>query len=433
MDYQEALSRLHGLSSFGIRPGLARIEELLRRLGEPQRRIPAYIHVAGTNGKGSVSSMLNAISLAAGKDTALFTSPHLHSHTERYRVNGQPIPEGEFARLFGQVLAAIDGMVAEGWESPTEFEAATALAFLYFADAQVEMAIIEVGLGGDMDSTNVIDSRYQVITNIGMDHMAYLGNTIPEIAACKAGIIKPGSQVVCGAEGAALPVIAARAAELDSHLFTLGREIRLLNSRLTPQGSYFDLAVAGQEYQQLFLPLLGAYQLNNAALAVAAAQLAGFSPEQIRRGLAQTSWPGRLEIISQQPLVALDGAHNAPATQVLAQALQDYWPDKKILCLMSMLADKQREEALSPLLPHLAYGIVTTSPYASRQGDWQQLAQLCQQGGLPAKTIANRVQACDRALSLLRSGAYDMLLVCGSLYLLGDVRLYLLEKLGGLH
>jgi len=429
MDYQEALTRLHSLTSFGIRPGLERIEELLRRLGDPQRRVPRYIHVAGTNGKGSVSAMLDSISRAAGLRTALFTSPHLHSHAERYRVNGEPIPEGDFVRLFGQVLAAIQSMQADGWESPTEFEAATALAFLHFAEARVELAVIEVGLGGDMDSTNVIESKLQVITNIGMDHMAYLGNSIPEIARCKAGIIKPHSQVVSAAEGEALPVIEEVAAAQDSRLFRLGRELRLFPGKLSAEGSSFSLELEGKSYADLFLPLLGRHQLANAALAVAAAQLAGFSEEVIRRGLAAVCWPGRLELLSTDPMVLLDGAHNAPAARVLAQALQDYWPEKKILCLMSMLADKQQEEALAPLLPHFSRVIVTSSPYASRQGDWQQLAALCRAGGVPADCIEDRQEACDAALEALRSGEYELLLVCGSLYLLGDVRLYLMNAL----
>lgn len=428
MNYQNALEKLHGLRSFGIRPGMERIRELLRRLDDPQLRIGRYFHVAGTNGKGSVSMMLQEISRASGLRTALFTSPHLHSHRERYRVDGQPIGEQTFCLLFEEVLAAIESMVAEGWESPTEFEAATALAFRFFAEEQVELAVMEVGLGGNLDSTNVLPGGIQIITNIGMDHMDYLGNSIPEIARCKAGIIKPGSPVVTGAEGEALPVIAGVAAEQGAKLFSLGREIRLMGSRLCEEGSFFGLEVAGRGYKELFLPLLGRHQLKNAPLAVAAAQLGGFSEEAIRQGLANTRWPGRLELISRDPQVLLDGAHNAPATQALAQALQDYWPGKRILCLMSMLADKQWEEALQPLLPLLSRAIVTSSPYSARQGDWRELAALCQAGGVAADCIENRQEACDAALAALRAGDYELLLVCGSLYLIGDVRLYLLDQ-----
>lgn len=427
MDYQEALERLHSLLSFGVRPGLSRIQELLRRLGDPHRRIPSFIHVGGTNGKGSVSAMLDSMIRADGKQTGLFTSPHLHSHTERYRVNGQPIPEPVFANLFARVWSCIQQIQSEGWESPTEFEAATALAFLYFAECQVDVAVIEVGLGGDMDSTNVIPSRLQIITNVGMDHMAYLGSTIPEIARCKAGIIKPGSTVITGADGEALPVIADEVQQQGATLLTLGRDIQILHSQVGRSGSTVDLSVSGRQYRELVIPLLGRHQIANGALAVAGAQQVGIPECAIRKGLAATVWPGRLEIISQQPLVVLDGAHNAPATQVLSQALAEYWPEKRILCLIGMLADKQREESLAPLLPRLSRAIVTPPAFAERVGDWQRLVEICQAGGVPAQAVEDRHQACDEAVALVRAGEYDMLLVCGSLHLLADVRLYLLE------
>ena len=281
-----------------------------------------------------------------------------------------------------------------------------------------------------MDSTNVIPSRLQIITNVGMDHMAYLGSTIPEIARCKAGIIKPKSIVITGAEGEALSIIQDIAAQQDASLWTMGQDIQILRSQLGPSRSMVDLLVADRQYRDLCIPLLGRHQIVNGALAVAGAQQAGTSADAIRQGLAETVWPGRLEVISHKPLVVLDGAHNAPATQVLSQAIADYWPDKRILCLLGMLADKQREASLAPLLPWFQRAIVTPPAFAERVGDWQHLVDICQAGGVPAQAVADRHKACDVALDLVRRGEYDMLLVCGSLHLLADVRLYLLEAAG---
>ncbi len=211
MDYQQALAKMAGLARFGINPGLDRIRELLARLGHPEQRIGQVVHIAGTNGKGSVAAMLSAIGTAGGRKTALFTSPHLVSHTERYQINGQPISEAAFATVAEQVFQALEAMLAAGWESPTEFETATAIALTWFAGQGTELAVIETGLGGVIDSTNAVRGDIAVITTIALDHLDYLGHSLAEIAAVKAGIIKPGALVITGATEPALSVIAAKA------------------------------------------------------------------------------------------------------------------------------------------------------------------------------------------------------------------------------
>lgn len=427
MDYQQALQKMAELARFGINPGLSRISELMRRLGHPQQRIGHYIHIGGTNGKGSVAAMLNSISIAAGRRTALFTSPHLHSHTERYQINGQPIAEADFAAVAEPVFAALDAMLADGWESPTEFEVATAIALSYFAREQAELAIVEVGMGGSIDSTNVIDAELSIITNIAFDHMDYLGQTLEEIAQVKAGIIKPGATVLSGASGAALAVIAAEAERQGARLLALNRDIYYQTVLLSDSGAFLRVGLLQSTYPKLFLPLLGAYQIPNCALAVAAAELAGFKERDIVSGLLRVQWPGRLEVLSRDPLLVVDGAHNAAGMAALAESLHLYWPGRRILCLLGMLADKQREQALEPLLPLLKQAIITPPPYSSRVGDWQKLADICAAGGVPAQLIEDNQAAGEQALSLLRQGEFDMLLVCGSLYLLGPLRRQLLS------
>ena len=289
MEYTEALAKLHGLQRFGVKPGLERVGELLRRLGDPQlapgRR---YVHIAGTNGKGSCGAMLQAMLLAADRSVGFFSSPHLLHHCERYRINGRPLSENDFARLFGLIWPQIESMTAEGWESPTEFEAVTALSLLAFEQARAEWAIMECGLGGLYDSTNIIRAELALITNIALDHMDYLGSTIPEIAAQKAGIIHPGLQVVTAAAAPALEVIGEQAASCGDRLLSYGKDFSAVVLEDSDCGLTLDIRTGAKEYRELRLPLLGSFQAENAACAVQAAELLGLDERAIRQGLGET-------------------------------------------------------------------------------------------------------------------------------------------------
>lgn len=426
MDYEQALEQLHSLSRMGVHPGLERISELSRRLGRPEQRAGRLIHIAGTNGKGSVAAMLDAMLRAAGSKTGLFTSPHLHCHRERYRIDGESISRERFAGLLTRVAEASAAMIGAGWEAPTEFETVTALALLWFAEEQVEQAVIEVGLGGRTDSTNIINARFAVITNVGMDHMDFLGPTLRDIATYKAGIIKQGAQVVTAAEGEALRVIEAEAARQQACLLVLGRDFSVEAARLGVHGGSFDLRMTDRVYRGLQIPLAGRHQLTNAALAVQMAELLGLPETTIREGLAATRWPARLELIAGQPPVLLDGAHNAAGMAALTAALDELWPDQKIVCLLGMLADKEREQALQLLLPRIRAAVVTPPPYLSRCGDWQLPAELIRESGKAAEAIEDNRQALRRALQLAADA--DLLLVCGSLYLVAAIRDHLREE-----
>ncbi len=424
--YQESLSFLQDLAKFGVNPGLSRIRELLRRLGDPQKQLPHILHIGGTNGKGSTAACCESILRQAGYRTGFFSSPHLASHRERYRVDNQWIGEEDFAALVSRIAPEITAMVAQGWESPTEFELATACALLHFAQRGVDWAVLEVGMGGAIDSTNIADGHIAVLTNVALDHCAYLGDTVSQIARVKAGIIKPGATVISGVSGEALPVVADACQKQQAALQLLGRRILVQNPRVDEAGGTFDLFLPSGEYPGLRLNLPGFYQLENGALAVAACAAAGCPEQAIRQGLAQARWPGRLEVVCRRPLILLDGAHNPHGVAALVRSLEQLWPHRRRVGLLGMLADKERRQAVSLLAPALAAAIVTPPPYLSRQGDWQTLAEHCAACGLPAQAIADNRQALQAALA--QTGSEDMLVITGSLYLIAAMRQLLTEE-----
>ncbi len=437
--YAKALHFLAERTKFGINLGLQRVEKLLALLGNPHRQgAPKYIHVGGTNGKGSVSIMLAEILQACGYKTGLFTSPHLHSYRERFRLNGQPLSKAELVHQLAIIQPLLDQMAAAGEEAPTEFEISTALALHYFTEQQADWAVIEVGMGGEIDSTNVIQPELAVITNVAMDHMAYLGETVAEIAAVKAGIIKPGVPTLTAAQNqAALAVLQKRAAVKDTSLEQLGRDFAYLPRKVAESGQIFDwqkLAVNNSDennlvYADLSIQLLGEHQLANASLAVAAAAKLDLPEAAVRQGLAAARWPGRLEIVNRQPLTVLDGAHNVAGMQALSGALQQYWPGRPIVAVLGMLADKERAEALRLLLPLVSRAVITKVP-SPRAGDWQALAEICQEFAVPCQLVESVPQAVAAGRQILQSdelnGEEPLFLVTGSLYMLAEARAYLL-------
>ncbi|MCL1975744.1 MAG: bifunctional folylpolyglutamate synthase/dihydrofolate synthase [Firmicutes bacterium] len=428
MNYLSALAEMKNLCSPAIKPGLERIEALLSELGHPEYGIRA-VHVGGTNGKGSVCAMLDSIFLAAGCSTGRFTSPHLHDFRERCLINGEMLSEKQTATLLVRINEALKALIRRGGPLPTEFEASTALALLAMTEAKVDWAILEVGLGGRYDATNVVNAPIAIITNIGRDHMEYLGESIAEIAWEKAGIIKEGAEVFSGATGEALQVIEQEAASQKATICRLGQELLYSLLRHNDAEQYVKISTPCRVYKNMRLSLLGAHQGANAALAVAAAERVGLSEAAIYTGLAASQHPARLEIISYQPLIVLDGAHNVPAMAVLAQAVRDYWPKRRCLALIGMLADKERKQALAQITPYLSEVIISRPPLLYRSEDWALAADFCtdlQINIKPENIIEDIPTACAHALALLPK--YDMMLVCGSLYLVAAVRAFMLER-----
>ncbi len=425
MDYRASIEFLRHRSKFGIHLGLDRITELLHRLGDPQQKME-IIHVTGTNGKGSVCAMLESM-LRIKRKTGLFTSPHLHTYRERFRINHRKISEEDFAALVTDLAPVLDALEAEGVEPPTEFELYTALALQYFAAQGVETAILEAGLGGGLDSTKAARGKWAVITNVALDHMDYLGDTVEDIAQAKAGILEPGGWLATGAKEGALTVINQIAAAQNVTMEVLGQEIyyRHLADDDGSYGQYFSLRTPRRFYESLYIPLLGRHQLGNAGLAVAMAEQVGADEEDVLQGLARVRWPGRLEIAGKRPLIVLDGAHNYHGMAALADALLMYWPQKRIIAVLGMLADKERQKALSLILPQLSKVIISRPPL-ERAGDWRHMVDICEEQGVPAQAIENVGEACQQALDLAEEG--DLVLVSGSLYLVAEARCWLRQR-----
>lgn len=425
-DYEKALQVLGELTRFGINLGLERITALLGCLGSPQDRLPA-IHIAGTNGKGSTSAILSSVLRETGRRVGTYTSPHLESYTERITVNGVPIPEEEFARLLLELIPAFDQVRAKTGENPTEFEVLTALAFLHFFRQKADIVVLEAGLGGDIDSTNVIkDPLLSIITNISVEHTEYLGKTIEEIAVKKSGIIKPGCPAVTAVTSEeALRVLKEKAQKERAPLYEVYREVSWRPLEEKPEGQTFWVKTKRQEYGELFLPLKGEHQLINGATALLALEvLAGrgweISDAQIINGFGKVKWPGRLEQVRANPAVILDGAHNPAGLKTLAD-----WLEKKrnefdrVILVIGMLADKDRLESARLIEPFVDKVFITRPP-SLRAGNWQELAAYFRKDAADLKTIEDLSRALSAALA--EAGPRDLVMVTGSLYLIGEAR-----------
>lgn len=439
MEYPEAIHYIQNLTRFGINFGLGRITELLHRLGNPHMSL-RVIHIGGTNGKGSTAAMTTSILKAAGYKTGAFTSPHLHSYTERYCINGEEISFKRIAELITCLRFHLDSMVSEGFEHPTEFEVSTALAFQYYLEEKVDFLILEVGLGGAIDSTNVVKPLIAIITNVSMDHMNYLGHTVEEIASVKAGIIKDGIPVitaaddlkamdviykVCQKKGA--PLIKIECLEADDQPSFLYRRVfwKSEDRDFSLEGQKFAVkGLSGNYYENLFLNLLGRHQLVNAATAIATAEALmeqGYSipVNALYRGLADVRWPARLEIFKREPLIVLDGAHNYNGAKVLRKALEDYFPGKGIVLVLGMLGDKQRVEVVSELVPAVRC-VVITRPNSSRAGDWKYLAEVARNYTEHVYVKESIKDAVLQGINL--AGAGEIVCITGSLYMVAEAR-----------
>lgn len=428
---------LKALERFGVKLGLDNVRILLEALGNPHRAYPS-IHVAGTNGKGSVCAMLDAVLRADGRRVGLYTSPHLVDVRERIRVDGRMISRAEMGRRLGHMKGTIEGLLRAGRldAHPTYFEVLTVLAFRYFAERKVEAAVLEVGLGGRFDATNVVTPRVAVITTIGLDHREYLGPTLAAIAGEKAGIIKPGLPVVCGPDrGPARRVIRARAAELGAPFRPVLGPGRRLETIPSPRGPRFRYVIDGEIYE--FAPgLRGGHQGRNAATAVAALhELDGAggpgriprpSREAVIRGLESVRWEGRLEIVGRRPAVYLDGAHNEEGARAVAGFLRDEIRGPVIL-VFAMMKDKAVRRAAARLFAPARRVVLTGLPYARAMKPEAVARRLPEFAG---RIVIEPDPA--RALRLARrlAGKQGTVLVAGSLYLVGAVKRLLARPSG---
>jgi dihydrofolate synthase / folylpolyglutamate synthase len=416
--YPQSVEFLYGLQKHGIKPGLEAIQALLDRLGRPERRYPS-LHIGGTNGKGSTAAMTASMLQAAGYRVGLYTSPHLVDFRERILVNGAMIAEERVAALTGHIRA-LRGTPRE----PTFFEFTTAMAFQHFAESGVDVAVIEVGLGGRFDATNELAPVATAITNIALDHQEYLGGTLGEIAYEKAGIIKPGVPVVVGrASEEAMAVIARVAAERGAPLHRLHRDFRTAGE--SPAHFRYDGMRAS--YGGLACPLAGRHQLDNAACALALLEAASERglpvPEgAVREGLRTVRWGGRLETVESRPQIVLDGAHNPDAAAVVADYLADarrQRPGSRVILILGMMRDKDREGFLDHLLPQVDE-VVVTQAQGPRATPARELEASVKARGRAAHVSPDPADAMAFARRL--AAPDDLILMTGSVMLVGETK-----------
>lgn len=374
LSYNQALDFIHGLNRFGTKLGLQNITKLLDILGNPHKGIK-IIHVAGTNGKGSTCAMIDSILRSAGFKVGLYTSPYLEVFNERMRVNGENISDDDLARLTDKVHAAVMYMRENNLGSPTEFEVVTAIGFLYFKEQSVDFLVLEVGMGGRLDATNVVTPMVSVITPISLDHQQYLGNTLEDIAREKCGIIKPGIPVVTSLqEYEAMRVIEEVSNSLNCKLIKVSNEQARESCETVyyhlisddEKGLVFDLKTQKNTFPGLKIQLIGRHQLDNAATAVAAIEVLNMQGIKIKSdaiysGLRNARWPGRLELISENPTILIDGAHNIAGIKTLKEALNQYYSNRKKILVLGILEDKDYKDMLHDIVP-VADIIITTAP-----------------------------------------------------------------------
>lgn len=420
MNYEEAMEYIHGTLKFGSRLGLESIGKLMDFMGNPQKKL-RFVHVAGTNGKGSTTSFISNILISAGYRTGIFTSPYIQRFTERIKINNNEIEPKELTEIIDFVKSKIDMMTDEGLEHPTEFEIITAVAFEYFYRNNCDIVVLEVGLGGRYDSTNIIEApEVCVITTISLDHTDRLGNTIAEIAYQKAGIIKPNSDTVIYPQKQEAQEVFEEVCKSQNAILhkTYFDTLKLVEYSL--EGQLFNY----KNYRNLNIRLLGDHQMFNAALAIDACEILfnkGFNIDynNIKDGLSKTTWPGRLEIINKNPLLLIDGAHNFEGGQALNAALDKYFADKNKIYIVGFLKDKDYQKTMN-MLAKKAKLIITVTPNNERALPSYELAAVLKQYSDNVKdgiTMENSLK-----LAYKNIDEHSIICVFGSLYMIGEIR-----------
>ena len=414
--YDKALSYLYDLQKYGIKFGLSSTSNLLARLGNPHKNLKG-VHVAGTNGKGSTAAMLSAVLTRIGIQVGLYTSPHLVRFNERFRINDQDVGDCGIMDVFLRVKDVVDER-----EPPTFFEMTTAMALCLFAERGVDWAILEVGMGGRLDATNVIQPQITIINNVAFDHQEFLGFTLGRITREKAGIIKQGVPLITAVkQPVALAVIKERCSALAAPCYRVGQQIKV-RSRGKGRFSYRGLK---WRLDNLQLPLAGRHQLLNAATALGALEVLKemgrlhLTTEQVQEGLSKTRWPGRLEWFSEHPPVLLDGAHNNAGIVSLRKALQEEYTYKRLIIVLGIMADKDLWGMLHRLAP-LADHIILTRPRYERAAEPESLREMAGEFANRTELIRSVRQALERAMTMATSE--DLVVVTGSLYFIGEVK-----------
>ena len=424
MKYQEAMKYITEVGNFGSNYGLERTYKLLELLDNPQDKLK-IIHVAGTNGKGSTTAMITSMLKGCGYKVGMYTSPFLEEFEERIQINGENIPKEKLAQLITKIKYAVDKVIEEGYNHPTEIEIITVLMFLYFATEEVDFAVVEVGLGGRLDSTNVITPILSVITSISFDHTNLLGNTLEEIAAEKAGIIKSCiPTVIYPQEEMAERVISSKCQELDSKLYKINKEDAKLINIIKEDKIYQQVKVKLDDEYDVKLPLLGEHQILNLAVALKALEVIKdkapkLNRESIVKSLATVRWNGRLEIMSNSPYVVIDGAHNIQGITQLDKNIKKYFEYKDMYLILGILADKDVEDMVKVITPK-AKKVFTVTPNSMRAETAEELLEEVKKYNESCEAYNDYKNAFEDALKLCKKD--DLLLISGSLYMIGEMR-----------
>ncbi|KAF0823700.1 folylpolyglutamate synthase/dihydrofolate synthase family protein [Cytobacillus firmus] len=429
--YEDALEWIHSRLRLGMKPGLQRMEWMMGKLGHPERRIKS-VHIGGTNGKGSTVTFLRSILQEAGYSVGTFTSPYFENFNERISLNGTPIGDEDLVQLANDIYPLAVELEQTELGGPTEFEIITAMAFQYFGHVRpVDLVLFEVGLGGRYDSTNIIYPVLSIITSIGLDHTAILGDTYEKIAFEKAGIVKPGISVITAVkQEEALAVIQDKAVGLKSPVYQLGNEFTISDHKSLVQGEFFSLQTVFQDFRDLETGMSGKHQTENASLAVMAAELLNkfysffIEEKHIRAGLKTAFWPGRFEIVSHDPLVVIDGAHNEEGIDALTAELEKRFGDRSKKIIFAALADKKLDKMISKL-DSAADSITFTEFNFPRAASAEDLYNLSKNSRKQFLTDWKEVLETE----LCESGKDSVLVITGSLYFLSEVKPALLNLL----
>lgn len=423
-DYQQSLDYLYSLEKFGMIFGLEKVKAILEAIGNPHHEIQT-IHIGGTNGKGSTAAMMASVLQQEGYHVGLYTSPHLIRFTERIKVDGKEIDQEEVAELTEWMRQRIE---ASGVTPPfTFFDFTTAMAILYFKQKRVDLAILEVGLGGRLDSTNVVDPLLSIITNVSKDHEEVLGRTLQKIAYEKAGIIKQGRPLITAtSQPSILRIFSRICKEKGSPFYRMGKEF----SYIPCEGGHFHYQGLHRKFWDLTVNLHGSHQILNAVTALGALEVLdelGYlvSNESMITGLTKVEWPGRLEMVCSSPRVFLDGAHNPAGAHVLKESLQKEFEYKRLILIIGIMRDKNYKSILQTLAP-IADHLILTQPNIPRAASPALLQKALERNGEKAEIVEGVQRAIDRGLSMASSE--DLLCITGSLYTVGEARAYFLPK-----
>lgn len=429
MNYKEAMEYIKEVGNFGSNYGLERTERILELLGNPHKKIKC-IHIAGTNGKGSTTAILNSILIEEGFRVGMYTSPFLEEFEERIQINKKNIKKDELASTIEIIKKAVDKVIEEGYSHPTEFEIITCLMFEYFYKNKVDYALIEVGLGGRLDSTNVINPVLTIITSIGLDHMNLLGNTIEEIAREKGGIIKPNVPLILYPQKKSVKEeLLSIAKEKKSKVYIVDeKDAKLIN--INKKEFYQEIEIKGflKKYK-VELRLLGKHQILNCQVAINAVEvlskIEGFNIKNIEKGISNAKWIGRLEVLKEKPLVVIDGAHNIQGIKMLKNNILEYFNYNNMYLLIGILSDKQVDDMINEIVP-LSKKVIALTPHSHRAELASELKLHIEKVNKNVLSFENYEDGLEEVLKDAKED--DLVLVTGSLYMIGDIRKIINKK-----